>query len=169
MQSFEFDCATCGERHVGIPSFGWDWPIQYLMVPEAERGRRVELGPDHCIIDRELYFVRGCLEIPVAGHDEPLSWGAWVSLSAQSFERCSELWLTPGRENEPPYFGWLNTFLSPYPDTINLRTRVHTRPVGQRPAIELEPTDHPLAVEQREGITFDRVRAITERVLHGED
>jgi len=27
----------------------------------------------------------------------------------------------------------------------------------QRPFIELEPTDHPLAVEQRSGITFDRL------------
>jgi hypothetical protein len=33
--------------------------------------------------------------------------------------------------------------------------------------IELEPTDHPLAVEQRDGITFDRVLEIY--ALHGHD
>ncbi|MGW1264432.1 DUF2199 domain-containing protein [Streptomyces drozdowiczii] len=33
--------------------------------------------------------------------------------------------------------------------TLNLKTRVHTRPVGDRPFVELEPTDHPLAIEQR--------------------
>jgi hypothetical protein len=43
---------------------------------------------------------------------------------------------------------------------------VHTREVGQRPRIELEPTDHPLAVEQRQGITRERVQEIAEIVLH---
>lgn len=75
---------------------------------------------------------------------------------------------TPGREDEKPYFGWLTTELPFYsPGTTNLKTNAHTRPVGQRPFIELEPTDHPLAVEQRTGITLDRVREIAETVLHG--
>ncbi|MFD8978482.1 DUF2199 domain-containing protein [Streptomyces sp. NPDC059564] len=52
------------------------------------------------------------------------------------------------------------------PTTINLKTHVHTRPVGQRPLVELEPTDHPLALEQRTGIALDRVRRIAETVLH---
>jgi len=32
---------------------------------------------------------------------------------------------------------------------------VHTQPVGFRPHVEVEPTAHPLAVEQREGVTWD--------------
>lgn len=47
-----------------------------------------------------------------------------------------------------------------------LKARVHTRPVGKRPYIELEQTDHPLAIEQRDGITMQRVREIAEMVLH---
>jgi hypothetical protein len=35
-----------------------------------------------------------------------------------------------------------------------------------RPFIELEPTDHPLAIEQRTGISWERVREIAELVLH---
>ena len=35
-----------------------------------------------------------------------------------------------------------------------------------KPFIELEATDHPLAVEQREGITMDRVREIAEALVH---
>src|SRR5579862_5479566 len=41
------------------------------------------------------------------------------------------------------------------------------REVGRRPRIELEPTDHPLAVEQRNGITWERVQQIAGLVLHG--
>jgi hypothetical protein len=55
-----------------------------------------------------------------------------------------------------------------YPDTVNLKTMVHSREVGRRPFIELEPTDHPLAVEQRQGITWARVQEIAELVLHGQ-
>jgi hypothetical protein len=52
------------------------------------------------------------------------------------------------------------------PSTLNLKTNAHTRPLGRRPSVELEPTDHPLAVEQRTGMTQDRVREIAEAVLH---
>lgn len=64
-------------------------------------------------------------------------------------------------------FGWLATRLPYEPDTINLKTMVYIRRVGIRPYIELEPTDHPLAVEQRRGITIGRVQEIAEMILHG--
>lgn len=32
------------------------------------------------------------------------------------------------------------------------------------PYVELEPTDHPLAIEQRNGITLDRVKEIEEMI-----
>lgn len=66
-----------------------------------------------------------------------------------------------------PYFDWLATELSLYsPSTPDLKTNTQTRPVGQCPFTELEPTDHPLAVEQRTGVTMDRVREIAEIALH---
>ena len=65
---------------------------------------------------------------------------------------------------EEPYFGWLSTSIPGYPDTLNLKTHVHTRAIGIRPFIELEPTNHPLAIEQREGITLQRVEGIKEIV-----
>jgi hypothetical protein len=78
----------------------------------------------------------------------------------------AELWSTPGREGEPPYVGWLQTELPDYPPTVGLKVRVQTRPVGERPTVEVEPSAHPLVREQREGITSQRVREIAERLLH---
>ena len=118
------------------------------------------------MIDESEFFVRGCLEIPVIDGPRPFVWGVWTSLSKPNFKRMGELWETPGREKEPPYFGWLCTSLPLYPETVHLKTNVHIRPVGQRPFVELEPTEHPLAVEQRTGITMDRVREIAEALLH---
>ena len=43
---------------------------------------------------------------------------------------------------------------------------VHPRD-GMRPYIELEPTDHPLALEQRNGIPMARVAQIYEARVHG--
>lgn len=127
------------------------------------------LSADQCVIKGEWFFVHGLIEIPVVGSSELFSWGVWVSLSKQNYDRMAELWETPGREHEPPYFGWLSTQLPVYsPSTLNLKTHLHTRPIGERPFVELEPTDHPLAVEQRAGIARARVEAIAGILLHGD-
>jgi len=162
-----FVCHTCGQNHPELPmSFGMDAPALYDSIPTEERGTRCELTSDLCVIDGQHFFIRGCLEIPVLDGDDPFVWGVWCSLSEKNFRRTVEMWEVQGRENEPPYFGWLSTSLPLYPSTLNLKTHVHTRPLGQRPLIELEPTDHPLAVEQRQGITMVRVREIAAALLH---
>ncbi|GHH28688.1 DUF2199 domain-containing protein [Streptomyces lanatus] len=125
------------------------------------------LSSDQCVIRNQHFFIRGLIEIPVIGSQDVFSWGVWVSLSKHNFTRALEMWNTEGREAEGPYFGWLSTELALYSeDTTNLKTNAHTRPVGKRPFIELEPTDHPLAIEQRSGITRERVREIAMAVLH---
>jgi hypothetical protein len=162
-----FTCHTCGKYHAELPlHYGAPAPASWFAVPEAERAQRCTLTADQCVIDGRYFFVLGNLELPIRGAQESFSYGVWVSLSAPNFQRTCELWEQPGRESEPPYFGWLNTSLPGYPETVHLKTLVHTRPVGVRPLIELEPTAHPLAVEQREGITLERVRQIAEALLH---
>jgi hypothetical protein len=162
-----YHCRVCGQFHEGLPlHYGPDAPAYYYMIPQEERAKRTLLSPDQCVIDDEHYFICGNIDIPIIGHDELFSWDVWVSLSEKNFARAHELWTTPGRESEPPYFGWLSSHLPGYPETLALKTNVHTREVGRRPFIQLEPTDHPLAVEQRTGITWDRVQEIAELILH---
>jgi hypothetical protein len=160
-------CRRCGERHRGLPmSYGTDAPAYW--DPSLADDKSSTLEQEQCIIKDEHFFVRGRLVIPVtdaAGTE--FDWGVWVSLSRDSFTRALSLWTTPGREREQPHFGWMSTELPLYhPSTLSLKTRVHTQAVGQRPLIELEPTDHPLAVEQRAGITLARVQEIAKTLLH---
>lgn len=90
-----------------------------------------------------------------------------MSLGRDNFRRTLDLWTTSGREREPAYFGWLSTELPAYPvPTLNLKTELHTERVGSRPHVVVEPTDHPLAVEQRTGITVERIKQIAELILH---
>jgi len=158
-----FRCGSCGEDHDGLPDLGSTYPDPYLAVPEEERAARTHFTPDACIVrdeDGEHFFVRGIIQIPVHGRDEAFGIGAWVSQSQVNFERY-----VSGRAKEPT-FGWLVTHIAHYAEpTFLLKTRVHFRVEPLRPNIELEPTAHPLAVEQRVGIPLSRAWEIVHRYL----
>ena len=164
--TFEFTCVTCGQIHQGMPSFGADAPLSYYEIPEFERERRCSLGSDDCVIDETWFFVRGCIDIPVHDESEQFSWGVWVSLSEASFIEWIKFSHVKQRCHVGPFFGWLNARFIPYPDTVNLKTQVHLRDDGVRPYIELEPTDHPLATEQRDGISKLRLAEIYAQMVH---
>jgi hypothetical protein len=132
-------------------------------VPESERAERVDLTSDTCIIDDENFFIRGVIEIPIRGSSESFGFNVWVSQKRENF-------ITYVRNFESseigPFFGWLSNSLSCYsPSTLSLKTMAHFRGGGLRPAIELEPTDHPLAVDQREGITLERAWELVHRYV----
>jgi hypothetical protein len=119
------------------------------------------LTADQCVIGGERFFARGLLVVPVADASSDFTWGVWVELSSGSFERMSELWETPNREREPPYPGWLANALPAYAaSTLGMLARVKTQPVGRAPLVQVSADDHPLADEQRDGITLARVREI---------
>ena len=163
--SEHFICSDCGARHDISFAYGPAAPIGYYLLPEQERESRCELTRDVCLIDDQFYIV-GNLELPIHHRDHAFSWDVWVSLSLESMKRMQQLWDSEERVNEPPYFGWLSSSLPGYPATVGLKTHVHTRQVGRRPFIELEETDHPLSIEQRTGITMERVREIAVIVAH---
>jgi hypothetical protein len=93
-----------------------------------------------------------------------VSWSVWVCISKQSFDLIVDLWDEDVRSNRDPLFGRLCNSIPVYPQTYSLKTHLHLRDSGIRPFIELEPTDHPLAIEQREGITLQRVEQIAASV-----
>ncbi|MFI6099062.1 DUF2199 domain-containing protein [Lentzea sp. NPDC051213] len=166
MISGGFTCTCCGQEHDGLP-FGYSMAAPVYWNPGLAGSPGNVLGDEQCVIDDEHHFVRGRIVLPVHDADEDFEWGAWVSLSEENFLRMAEVFADPARVNEPPYFGWLSVILPGYaPTTLNLKTNLHTQELGIRPLIELEPTDHPLAVEQREGITVARVQEIAELALH---
>lgn len=162
----DFVCQHCKQRHPG-PPMGFALPAPDYWSPDLADDPLNVLEPEICVIKGQGFFVRGLIEVPVIDHDEPFVWTVWVSLSKDNFFRAVKLWDQPERENEPSYFGWLSNQIPTYPtSTLNLKTNLHTRPLGERPSIELEPTNHPLAVEQRNGITAARVHEIAETLLH---
>jgi len=160
MLPFKWTCGCCGQQFDSLPlDVGATYPLDYFMVPEVERPARIRHAKSLCAIDGDSFYVRGCIEVPIIGHDDCFAWGVWVSVSKASWDAIRDAWDDPDCAQHGPYFGWLNAVLKLYPDTLNLKTRLHLRS-DVAPYIELEPTDHPLAREQREGITIDRVLEI---------
>jgi hypothetical protein len=162
-----FRCTVCGEVHDELPDVGSDRPDPYWDVPEDERERRIELTSDTCVIDGEDYFIRGVIQIPVRDHPDGFGFGVWVSQKRENFEAyVSE----PDSSEIGPFFGWLSTRIAYYAeDTMLLKTRAHFRGDSLRPLIELEPTAHPLAVDQREGITLQKALEIVHFYADAED
>lgn len=157
-------CSCCGETHDEMPDIGYRAPHYWTDPPRPG----ASLSSDLCVLDDDR-FVRGVLELPVLGTNETFGWGVWVSLSQANFERYKELFADDPPPGEAPYFGWLANKLPRYPDTLNLKSRVHLRSKTTRPMIELEPTDHPLAVHQRRGIRRDELMPFINSVLHPHD
>lgn len=179
-RTFEFKCVECGSIHRGSPSFSFGRPPLYHAVPEAEREARITFTRDTCLIapaaddedGQTHYFLRGVLEVPIIGAEEPFVWGVWVTQSEGSFMKYLETF--DDDQSGISTFGWLSITWAPYnrtkpgEDLENLACTVHWQRAGKRPLIELRECDHPLYVDQRDGISWDRAIEIARTVMHGE-
>ena len=151
-----YTCRTCGVYHEERPTcFLAEMPAAVAQIPLNERSSRVALSSDQCILDDKHFFILGNLDLRIQGTDDFVRWTVWTSLSEENFQRASHLWTKAGRESEPPYFGWLSNFIPGY-DSTNVKTLVHTQPVGVRPKIEVIEEGHPLALDQARGISPER-------------
>jgi hypothetical protein len=147
-----FRCVTCGQEHGDLPDLGAQYPDMWYGMSEEERATRLKLTSDTCIFDDESYLIRGVLEIPLTDEPEVFGFGVWVSQKKENFEK----YLANFESAEiGPFFGWLCTSIRYYEGgTLHLKTMAHFQGGTLRPKIVVEPTDHPLAVDQREGISL---------------
>lgn len=165
-------CATCKQFHSGLPlSYGADFPDSYLSLNEKEREQRALIGSDQCIIDEEMYFIRGLVALRIMGLQDSFLWGVWASVWKEAFDEMSENWETPGREKLiGPFKGRINNALPQYsPTTLNLKCSIRIEPVGSRPLFFIDEPEHPLAIEQRNGISLERVQQIASALMHKND
>ena len=151
----ELLCTACGKMHSELDmAIGYRRPAEVFAIPENERARRVKINDDLCSIDDVLFFIRAVLELPVKDGKEPFGWGVWVLVNEEDFHHYIALWDAQGVEAEPPFLASLANELPPYPGSAMLPVLVHLRSGGQRPLVEVESTDHPLGIDQRQGITL---------------
>jgi hypothetical protein len=150
----KYRCHICGNEHDGLPDVGADRPDPFWIIPEDERSRRISLTSDTCQIDGSQFYVRGLIRLPIRDSDERFGIGVWVSHQEDNFRAYVQ---QPDSPTIGPFFGWLSNNISFYAEeTLNLKAMAHFRSGGLRPRLELEPTDYPLAIDQRNGITLEK-------------
>lgn len=167
MDQITFTCACCGKTVEGLPDLAFDMPIYCAVLSEEERRARTTLTEDLCSLDGEHFFVRGVCKLPVEDSDRTFSYGVWVSLQKENFERFSAS-IDEGKQSSlGAMFGWLSNRIPGYPDTLNLQTGVEPQDDHQRPFVWISDahSDHPLYAEQRNGISLDRLGEIYARNL----
>ncbi|MES0812404.1 DUF2199 domain-containing protein [Roseibium sp. SCPC15] len=167
-KSFSFKCACCGEIHEGGPSFAFNEPSFICDISEEERAERVFLNSDLCVVDNETYFIRTTLEIPINGSDDSFLWGVWVSQSKESFDRYVETYEQDQTGDRS--FGWLAVSMPGYSSKDTDHASLATDVVwgNERPELKIhDDQDHPLAVDQREGISWERAVELAVLLNHG--
>lgn len=164
---FRYTCACCGEEQEGAPSVAFKAPDSCFAIPEAERGDETRLQADFCMVERRDYFIRCTIDIPIHDYEDPFMWGVWLCVTYEDFMEYWEHF----EDNDLPgrYAGWLGNRFAVYPDTTGLKGTAVLQPDGKRPVIELEPADHPLSVDYRNGISWERAINIAQVVMHGHD
>ena len=156
-------CVACGETHQGLFDFACgkpeQWPGNEDKVPNSALDPNGNfLSEDFCVLKGQHFFVRAVLELPIRGSGgRQFGFGVWATLSRQNFVRYVNTFDSGEQDGLGPWFGWFSNRLEGYPNTLNLKCQVHPVSGRQRPRVLLEPTDHPLAVEQQSAITFERV------------
>ena len=162
-----FICHQCGQHHNNL-AMSYDFPAPAYWSTDFAKDATSQLHEEICIIKGQYFFVKGNIEIMIGATGERFIYTVWISLEQPDFNRAVQMWYDPQRVNEPSYPGQVANQLTGYPDMLGLNVAVHSRKVGVRPFIKLGPAEHPLSVEQAQGIEMQRVQEIAELMVHQE-
>lgn len=161
-----YKCSCCGQEYDELPlCFGSEYPDYYFSVPPDERENRIELAESLCIVDGEHFFHRCRLTIPIIDYDEDLVFNVWASISSDNFSKRIDLWENPDRINEDSYFGWLQTNVPTYGETLNIKTISSEQEVGFIPQIKSIEEGHHLTIDQENGITYKKALEIVDEII----
>ena len=160
----EYKCSVCGRVHKEWPALTFNTPSSFHELTEEEKMSMAKVDSDFCAInyeDQTDRFIRVVLKQKVNDSSQDLDYGLWVSLSEKSFTDYYDNFKTENHETQ--YFGWLNSRISGYENTMSIPTTVTTKRGNERPEIiPHEDFDHEFVRDYYNGIS--RVEA--EKRIH---
>jgi hypothetical protein len=163
----QWECSTCGEFHQDLlMDIAFQKPQQYLEIPKEERADRVwidaEVNADLCVIDEAIFLIRSFLPIKVEDGGI-FRFGVWAKIERGDFiEYHGTAW---NLETPPIFKGEIASKIPGYSYTQLLETDVQLIGYNDRPLLTLHSSVHPLAIEQKNGITLSRVHDIIHTCL----
>lgn len=161
----DFTCSVCGEQHAEeLRDIRLGLPDDIHALDPQERAARAWLADDFAMLDERRYFVRGLLELPIPEVGGRFGYGTWIEVPPQTFRQLLQRWHSP--EQFDPVTGVLANELAPYRATTMLEATLRPVSADKLPLVELAPGEHPLARDQRAGITLERSRELASVVAH---
>ncbi len=150
-----------------LPPLSWTFaePAGWAATREPATHLYGELFDEQAIVhgpESSGFYLRANIRIPVLDAGQILTLTVWASIGEDDFERAHQLWNDPKRVTEPPYLAELCNRIPGYRETWHMPATIHTQPVGVRPLVELEPSEHPLVADQKRGIDLARALEIVE-------
>ena len=162
MPDIDYDCTSCGRRHDGGDGTEANpWPLIDFARPEAllqmnrwEQLTRSRSTEELCLIDNGSSvdcFLRGFLSLPVQGEEALLIFAPWGKGSEGGYLDLVEQWEHSRFRGE--YRGTLANLLPGHEDSLSVPVQVSAP--GRLPPVIVpdESSGHPLAVEERLGIS----------------
>lgn len=160
----EVRCGVCGQIHNEWPALTFSSPSSYIELSKEEKELIATIDSDFCTIqyeDQTDRFIRVVLKQKVNNVDQTLDYGLWVSLSEKSFLNYVDNFNNENHEER--YFGWLNSRILQYENTMGIPTTVVTKRGNQRPEIfPHEDHKHIFVEDYYNGIMKD----VAEKRLH---
>ena len=158
-------CRQCGEQHtVDSLELTFFRPDAVVELSEVERARDADESDDLCVISGGRFFIRATLPIPVLESETPYRIGVWVEAEEADFRRVYELWNDEHQVNEPPFSVTLANTIPTVQDTRGLGAELRLTGPTTRPEVFIICSGHPLAGQQRHGVTPHRAYEYTASV-----
>lgn len=152
-----FVCTRCGETHEDLAAWTYKKPDPWLGLTELQKAAG-KCDDDLCRTDDGHFFVRAVLELPlIGGPQTTFEFGVWGSLSEVNFYRYVESFDDDDQSKLGSMFSYLSNEVRGFQDSFALQADMEPRDDRLRPVLLLHATDHPLAIAQRDGISFEKV------------
>jgi hypothetical protein len=161
----EVICSVCGKTHSPDESeLSFDLPDEIFEFSEEERTQRCTIGDDVCAIDRERFFIRGLLPLPVIGRTQVYRIGMWAEVSVEVYRRIYQLWSDPNQADEPHLPGAVANQLPLQSQNMRaLPISIKLTGPKSRPDFFVQTQEHRLYREQMNGIDEHRALEYTDQ------
>lgn len=155
------NCSHCGapahshelERFFKLPD------VLFALSEQSARERAV-LTADCCTLDRNRFFLRGVLYLPVPEAERKFGIGFWAETSDVAFRWYVSRFDQDLTGQEPGFGTLANSFQRPgYGPTLGLKVKIHWGTASERPTFVVDEA-HALRSEQTNGITMKRVHEL---------
>ena len=156
-------CPICGGSHERIGALVMPAPDPWLALAEPARAGGF-CDADLCRTPDGRGFVFAVLETPLVGGPQPsVEFGLWAALGEDDFRRYYETYNDLDQSKLGPLAASLANGIDGFAGSFGLKATLLPQDQGGRPLLKLQPSDHPLAVAQREGMPMAKVLDI----IHG--